>query len=243
MGTCLRVLKSVVWLWELAFWQVSQREKKERERWTRTPESRTLWDLRVDLLLFTLTLNSHYYHLFEQRTTLPNSNSISSSNSPGNPLSLPTSRTRMEAAALANLTIQQKYSKDKKVGEGTYAVVYLGKEIKTGRKIAIKKVTSLSLLALTLAKLELIRSSWGITDQSGTVQRWIRYECYQGSEILERVISSECHSSPSLFSLPSSPHITHWSSECPRTSSSMYSQTNQTWTSSSNSSKPTWKPL
>ena len=65
----------------------------------------------------------------------------------------------MEAAALANLTIQQKYSKDKKVGEGTYAVVYLGKEIKTGRKIAIKKVTSLSLLALTLAQLELIRSS------------------------------------------------------------------------------------
>jgi len=65
----------------------------------------------------------------------------------------------MEAAALANLTIQQKYSKDKKVGEGTYAVVYLGKEIKTGRKIAIKKVTPFSLLALTLAKLELIRSS------------------------------------------------------------------------------------
>ncbi|GAA5847162.1 hypothetical protein JCM5353_004986 [Sporobolomyces roseus] len=46
----------------------------------------------------------------------------------------------MEAAAQANLTIQQKYSKDKKVGEGTYAVVYLGKEIKTGRKIAIKKI-------------------------------------------------------------------------------------------------------
>jgi len=53
----------------------------------------------------------------------------------------------MEAAAQANLTIQQKYSKDKKVGEGTYAVVYLGKEIKTGRKIAIKKVTYLSFLS------------------------------------------------------------------------------------------------
>ncbi|GAA5834238.1 hypothetical protein JCM3766R1_004497 [Sporobolomyces carnicolor] len=46
----------------------------------------------------------------------------------------------MEAATLLNLSIQQKYSKDKKVGEGTYAVVYLGRELATGRKIAIKKI-------------------------------------------------------------------------------------------------------
>ncbi|KAM0752429.1 Pkinase-domain-containing protein [Meredithblackwellia eburnea MCA 4105] len=46
----------------------------------------------------------------------------------------------MEAAKEANDLIQKKYSKDKKVGEGTYAVVYLGREITTGRKIAIKKI-------------------------------------------------------------------------------------------------------
>lgn len=32
----------------------------------------------------------------------------------------------MEAAESANLAIAAKYSKDRKVGEGTYAVVYLG---------------------------------------------------------------------------------------------------------------------
>ncbi|OVF06203.1 putative TFIIH complex serine/threonine-protein kinase subunit [Clavispora lusitaniae] len=32
------------------------------------------------------------------------------------------------------------YSKDKKVGEGTYAVVYVGKQISTGRQIAIKEI-------------------------------------------------------------------------------------------------------
>lgn len=69
----------------------------------------------------------------------------------------------MEAAEKANLIIASKYSKERKVGEGTYAVVYLGKillhftllgtsqliivitslgkEIATGRKIAIKKVS------------------------------------------------------------------------------------------------------
>lgn len=35
---------------------------------------------------------------------------------------------------------QQKYSKNKKVGEGTYAIVYLGNEIATKRKIAIKEI-------------------------------------------------------------------------------------------------------
>lgn len=32
------------------------------------------------------------------------------------------------------------YSKDKKVGEGTYAVVYVGKQIETSRRIAIKEI-------------------------------------------------------------------------------------------------------
>jgi serine/threonine protein kinase len=45
----------------------------------------------------------------------------------------------MEAAEAANLAIQQRYSKDKKVGEGTYAVVYLGHQLDSNRKIAIKK--------------------------------------------------------------------------------------------------------
>lgn len=46
----------------------------------------------------------------------------------------------MEAAEAANLAIQQRYSKDKKVGEGTYAVVYLGHQLDSNRKIAIKKI-------------------------------------------------------------------------------------------------------
>ncbi|KAK9761447.1 TFIIH complex serine/threonine-protein kinase subunit kin28 [Basidiobolus ranarum] len=39
-----------------------------------------------------------------------------------------------------NKTTQKKYLKDKKVGEGTYAVVYQGIQTDTGRKIAIKKI-------------------------------------------------------------------------------------------------------
>lgn len=35
---------------------------------------------------------------------------------------------------------QLQYSKERKVGEGTYAVVYLGKQIKTNRRIAIKEI-------------------------------------------------------------------------------------------------------
>lgn len=46
----------------------------------------------------------------------------------------------MEAAELANLRIQQSYTKDKKIGEGTYASVYEGRQKKTGRKVAIKKI-------------------------------------------------------------------------------------------------------
>lgn len=54
-----------------------------------------------------------------------------------------TGRT-MEAAEAANAAIQQRYTKDKKVGEGTYAVVYLGRQVDTQRKIAIKKVSEQS---------------------------------------------------------------------------------------------------
>ncbi|ORY70635.1 kinase-like domain-containing protein, partial [Leucosporidium creatinivorum] len=46
----------------------------------------------------------------------------------------------MQAAEDANRALMLRYSKDKKVGEGTYAVVYLGREVATGRKIAIKKI-------------------------------------------------------------------------------------------------------
>lgn len=34
----------------------------------------------------------------------------------------------------------KKYSRDKKVGEGTFAVVYSGTELKSGKKIAIKMI-------------------------------------------------------------------------------------------------------
>ncbi|KAI8350134.1 kinase-like domain-containing protein [Blakeslea trispora] len=39
-----------------------------------------------------------------------------------------------------NTHTEQKYTKDAKVGEGTYAVVYSGRSISTGRKVAIKKI-------------------------------------------------------------------------------------------------------
>ncbi|KAI8353305.1 kinase-like domain-containing protein [Choanephora cucurbitarum] len=39
-----------------------------------------------------------------------------------------------------NIHTEQKYIKDAKVGEGTYAVVYSGRSISTGRRVAIKKI-------------------------------------------------------------------------------------------------------
>ncbi|CAO3618707.1 unnamed protein product [Mucor fragilis] len=39
-----------------------------------------------------------------------------------------------------NLNTENKYVKDAKVGEGTYAVVYSGTSVQTGRKVAIKKI-------------------------------------------------------------------------------------------------------
>lgn len=55
----------------------------------------------------------------------------------------------MEAAELANLRIQQSYTKERKIGEGTYASVYEGHQKKSNRKVAIKKIkVELSLLPL-----------------------------------------------------------------------------------------------
>ncbi|EIW58669.1 CMGC/CDK/CDK7 protein kinase [Trametes versicolor FP-101664 SS1] len=46
----------------------------------------------------------------------------------------------MDAVEKANADRQKKWSKDQKIGEGAYAVVYKGREIATGRKVAIKKI-------------------------------------------------------------------------------------------------------
>ncbi|EFP89478.2 TFIIH complex serine/threonine-protein kinase subunit kin28 [Puccinia graminis f. sp. tritici] len=46
----------------------------------------------------------------------------------------------MEAAELANLRIQQSYTKERKIGEGTYASVFEGHQKKSNRKVAIKKI-------------------------------------------------------------------------------------------------------
>ncbi|KAH9924728.1 CMGC/CDK/CDK7 protein kinase [Fomitopsis serialis] len=46
----------------------------------------------------------------------------------------------MDAVEKANTDRQKRWAKDQKIGEGTYAVVYRGREIATGRKVAIKKI-------------------------------------------------------------------------------------------------------
>jgi len=46
----------------------------------------------------------------------------------------------MDVAEKANAEREKKWAKISKVGEGTYAVVYKGKEVATGRQIAIKKI-------------------------------------------------------------------------------------------------------
>lgn len=46
----------------------------------------------------------------------------------------------MDLAQKMNDAVMAKYTKDKKVGEGTFAVVYVGKQVKTDRKIAIKQI-------------------------------------------------------------------------------------------------------
>ncbi|TFY74302.1 hypothetical protein EWM64_g9710 [Hericium alpestre] len=46
----------------------------------------------------------------------------------------------MDAVEKANADRQRRWTKDRKVGEGTYAVVYQGREAATGRKVAIKKI-------------------------------------------------------------------------------------------------------
>jgi hypothetical protein len=85
----------------------------------------------------------------------------------------------MEVAEAANLRVQQAYTKEKKVGEGTYASVYLGKQISTGRKIAIKKVISLN-VALDLSRRD------SRTDQGRAVQGRPGYVCHPRGQILAR---------------------------------------------------------
>lgn len=46
----------------------------------------------------------------------------------------------MTTTLTAAVSGSQNYSKDKKVGEGTYAVVYVGKQIHSNRRIAIKEI-------------------------------------------------------------------------------------------------------
>ncbi|EPQ30760.1 uncharacterized protein PFL1_01661 [Pseudozyma flocculosa PF-1] len=46
----------------------------------------------------------------------------------------------MDSASAKNLAIRNLYAKIEKVGEGTYASVFLAKNTKTGRKVAIKKI-------------------------------------------------------------------------------------------------------
>ncbi|KAJ7281957.1 kinase-like domain-containing protein [Mycena rebaudengoi] len=46
----------------------------------------------------------------------------------------------MDAVEKANTERQKRWVKDQKVGEGTYAVVYRGREASTNRKVAIKKI-------------------------------------------------------------------------------------------------------
>ncbi|CAK5273806.1 unnamed protein product [Mycena citricolor] len=46
----------------------------------------------------------------------------------------------MDAVEKANAERQRRWTKDQKIGEGTYAVVYRGREASTNRKVAIKKI-------------------------------------------------------------------------------------------------------
>lgn len=50
----------------------------------------------------------------------------------------------METAAAQNLLIANSYAKVEKVGEGTYASVFLARSINTGQKVAIKKIKIVS---------------------------------------------------------------------------------------------------
>ncbi|KAF8489308.1 kinase-like domain-containing protein [Gautieria morchelliformis] len=46
----------------------------------------------------------------------------------------------MDVVERANIAVQSRWEKLSKVGEGTYAVVYRGREVATGRQVAIKKI-------------------------------------------------------------------------------------------------------
>lgn len=50
----------------------------------------------------------------------------------------------MDSAAEQNLAIRNLYAKVEKVGEGTYASVFLARNVKTNSKVAIKKIKIVS---------------------------------------------------------------------------------------------------
>ena len=50
----------------------------------------------------------------------------------------------MDTAAAQNLAIRNLYAKVEKVGEGTYASVFLARNVKTGQRVAIKKIKIVS---------------------------------------------------------------------------------------------------
>ena len=153
----------------------------------------------------------------------------------------------MEAAQLANAAIAQSYSKDKKVGEGTYAVVYLGKQLTTGRKIAIKKVrpspppppSPTSLLVLTPSSSRRSQIKVG-QFKDGLDMSAIREVTFLRELRHPNVIEVR---SPSLsfVLLPAPSQLTHRLSLA-RNSSSTSSPTRPTSTSSSSSSTRTSRP-
>ncbi|GAO46394.1 hypothetical protein G7K_0625-t1 [Saitoella complicata NRRL Y-17804] len=65
---------------------------------------------------------------------------MSSADTTRQPTPVSTFGTGLEPAELQNELVRKRYLKEEKVGEGTYAVVYVGKQIDTNIKIAIKKI-------------------------------------------------------------------------------------------------------
>lgn len=65
---------------------------------------------------------------------------MSGNGTEANSMTAAAATTATAASATARLPARQRYSKLKKVGEGTYASVFLAKNIETGEKVAIKKI-------------------------------------------------------------------------------------------------------
>ena len=57
---------------------------------------------------------------------------------------VPQALCSMDTAAAQNLAIRNLYAKVEKVGEGTYASVFLARNVKTGQRVAIKKIKIVS---------------------------------------------------------------------------------------------------